>query len=74
MANNVLTCPGLLSISGTGAPECSVSWTVTTLSAPFTVDQEAVTAVSEAFGVGFALVLTCWGLGFGIRTILSIIR
>ncbi|MCY1279468.1 hypothetical protein D9M68_328020 [compost metagenome] len=75
MSAYALVClDGSVTLTVDGAPLCSGSWTLSPVTEPFVVDEAAIVACSQAFGVGFALVITCFVAGWGIRTVLSLIR
>lgn len=69
-----LACTGDVTILSGGVPSCSGQWLLQPLPVPFTIDEAVISACAEAFGVGFALVVSCYFIGWGFRVVLSLLR
>lgn len=69
-----LHCDGTLNVTVEGAPLCSGTWLVHLVPEPFDASQIDPAMVGAAFAIGFGLVASVWMLGFGFRTVLSLIR
>lgn len=74
MTRATLVCDGVVTATPEGAPQCSVAWLVQPAPEPFDVSLIDPAMVGQAFAVGFALVASVWLIGFGIRTVLSLLK
>lgn len=74
MAAGALICTGDVTVAADGAPLCSGYWSLVPVPEPFTVNEQVIADFATAFGVGFSLVFFCWASGWGIKTVLSLLK
>lgn len=69
-----LSCSGVVSIAGDGAPLCSGAWVLIPAPDPFDPSQLDPAELGVCFGVGFSLVAVFMLAGHGVRVVLNLIK
>lgn len=72
-----ITCPGVVTTDANGMPICEdqlgqpLAWSTTPA---FSIEALDPLMMSGAFAAGFTLVATGWAIGYGVKTVLSMLK